>query len=186
MPDDDLEQLELIPDAVLPAVPRRLPGAGQGRPLGSKNKSTEALAQLARKFTPDIVRRLCELAINDNTILGIAAAKLILDRTWPKPRHAPIQLDLRQMSSAPDLQALMGEILNRTAAGEIAPETAAAIAGIVKDVARVAEQSPAAPQADSGLGDGDPREELARRWIRLFEAEGNGNGHANGDAEPPT
>ena len=51
----------------------------------------------------------------------------------------------------------------------------------MKDVARIADD-PHTVSAQSEIAQtDDPREELARRWLRLFEAE-NGNGH-HGDAQ---
>ena len=185
MPDEP-EQLGLAPE-ILPAEPRPrrgIPGSQFGRPRGSKNRANEKLAQLARGYAPDIVRRLCELALHDNSIVGLAAAKMILDRLWPRPRHAAVQIDLAQLNNngaRPDLHALMGEVLSRTAAGEIAPETAHALAGLMKDAMRVIEQAPAIEQADLGFAD-DPRDELAKRWLKLYDTQ-NGNGHSHGDAE---
>src|SRR4051812_29113584 len=84
---DDSPKFDLVPyDGGLGgrAIPGRI--AGPGRPRGEKNKTTSLFWRRAMKETPAIIDKVCERAKAGDMM----AARLILDRTWPEPRGAPI------------------------------------------------------------------------------------------------
>jgi hypothetical protein len=71
-----------------PAVRRAL--AGRGRPPGMKNRNSTVKRRLAELETPAIIVRVCQAAKGG----GMKAAEIILKRTWPEPRSAPVRVDI--------------------------------------------------------------------------------------------
>lgn len=67
----------------------------------------------------------------------IAAARLILERLVPVRKGRPVALDLPPLHTAADARAALGATIDAMAAGELSPEEAATIAGVV-DAARKA------------------------------------------------
>jgi hypothetical protein len=101
-----------------------------GRARGTRNLKHRALERVARSQSIPIVQKLCEQALAGDTI----AAKIILDRVWPRPRMAAIAFDLPATKSPTELRAAMHGLLADVAAGRIAPDEGEALVGIMRDV----------------------------------------------------
>jgi hypothetical protein len=109
--------------------PRHNP-AGDGRPKGAGNVRYRALERAARAESLPIVMKLIDLAKSGD----ILAARLILDRIWPRPKSAPITVDLPATGTPDEIRAAMHELLQRIASGAIAPDDGQAIMGAMKDI----------------------------------------------------
>jgi hypothetical protein len=108
----------------------RDPRNGGGRQKGSQNLKYRVFDRVARSFAVPIIQRMCELGLEGDT----NAAKLILDRVWPRPRSAPITIDLPVTKSPAELRAAMHGILADVASGRIAPDQGHAIVGMMQDI----------------------------------------------------
>ena len=100
---------------------------GKGRPEGSRNKATLALEALINGEGEDIVRTIVEDAKNGNSVYG----KALLDRLVPPRKSSPTAIDIPPVNSAADLEAALIKIVNDMATGEITPDEAQAITGVI-------------------------------------------------------
>jgi len=99
-----------------------------GRPAGSRNKATLALEMLMADDAAEVVAATIAAAKAGD----IAAARLVLDRVLPPRKGRPVQLDLPPVATASDLLAALSATLDAMAAGEIRPEEAAVVAGVLE------------------------------------------------------
>ena len=90
-----MEQQSLMPDIIVEREERLKPNGGNGRPPGATNLRRRALERAAQSEALPIILKLIELAKQGDTL----AARIILDRIWPRPKAAPIQIDLPAASS---------------------------------------------------------------------------------------
>jgi len=72
---------------------------GPGRPRGSRNSVNLLLDQVAEGGVEAIVRKVVEVATEGD----LAAARLVLSRTWSAPKGRPIQLELPDIQTPEDL-----------------------------------------------------------------------------------
>jgi len=63
----------------------------------------------------------------------MTAAKIILDRVWPRPRTAPIAVDLPVTETPADIRDAMTQLLKQTFKGEITTDDGQAIMSMLKD-----------------------------------------------------
>jgi hypothetical protein len=117
---------------------------GPGRPPGSLNKSTLLLDQLASEATENVVRAVQEQAEKGN----MYAAAILLARTWPRRRGRPVQLDLPSVADTGGLVAAQAAVIAIMAKGEISPEEAQSIAGILEFQRRTIETNDHARQIE--------------------------------------
>jgi hypothetical protein len=108
---------------------------GPGRPPGSPNKSTLLLDQLASEATETIVRTVQEKAEKGD----MYAAALLLARTWPRRRGRPVHLDLPSVADTGGLVVAQAAVVAAMAKGEISPEEASAVAGVLETQRRAIE-----------------------------------------------
>ena len=159
-----MEQIPLDPEVLGPE--RTPPNNGNGRPKGARNLKHRTLERAARSHSLPIVMKMVEMALQGDTI----AAKIILDRTWPRPRTALVALDLPQTNNPGELRAAMHNLLGRVANGEIPPDAGAALMQIMRDVLDSHKI-----QTFDGAGAGEETEEtnardlLATRLVRAIE-----------------
>ena len=62
----------------------------------------------------------------------LKAAELILARIWPPRRGRPVRLELPQARTATDVSDGMAVVVDALAAGEVTPEEAATISGVLE------------------------------------------------------
>lgn len=128
-----MEQEPLIAEVLPPARPAGTnggPNGGNGRPRGARNLKHKALERVAQSEAVPILRQLCKQALDGDT----QAAKIIFDRIWPRPRTAPIAVDLPETRTPAELRAAMHGILAQVATGQIASDDGAALVSIMRDV----------------------------------------------------
>jgi hypothetical protein len=112
-------------------------GNPKGRPPGSRNKTLVALEQLGADEVEGIVRALIEKAKSGDAM----AARPILDRVWPARKGARYQFDLPEVMKAEELPQAIAAINRQTAEGDISPDEASLIVGLVEAQRRAIETS---------------------------------------------
>jgi hypothetical protein len=164
-----MEQQTLDPEfeaIETPAPASEAPNDGNGRPRGARNRKHRALERVARSEAIPLLQTVINAAKNGDMM----AAKIILDRVWPKPRTAPITLDLPATSTPADIRSAMHELLARVAQGELTTDDGAALIGMMKDMlaahvidARILPETAAVQTVDV-------RQTFADRLARVIEA----------------
>ena len=101
---------------------------GRGRPSGSRNKASIALDKMLADDGADVVRAVLAAAKNGDML----AARLVLDRIVPVRKGRSIQLDLPTIESATDVLAALSLTVAAMADGEITPDEAAVVAGVLE------------------------------------------------------
>ena len=103
-------------------------GNPKGRPQGSRNKTIIALETLGEGEVEDIVKALIEKAKAGDPM----AARPILDRVWPARKGARLQFDLPEVAKAEELPSAIAAINRQAADGDISPDEAALIVGLLE------------------------------------------------------
>lgn len=103
-------------------------GNPSGRAAGARNKVTLALEALMEGEAEALGRKAVELALAGDTM----AMKLCLERVFPVRRGRPIRFALPAVTSTADVVKGIGAVLSATATGELTPDEAATIAGILE------------------------------------------------------
>ena len=108
---------------------------GPGRPRGSRNQSALLLDEIGREGAEKIIRVVLERAEQGD----MRAASIMLARAWPHRRGRPVRLDLPDVATAAGLVAAQAAVIAAMAKGEITPDEAAAIAGVLEAQRRAIE-----------------------------------------------
>ena len=106
---------------------------GPGRPAGSRNRATLVLDQLADGDAEKILAKVLEKANEGD----MKAAEVILARVWPARKGRRVLLNLPPVSTPQDILAALSAVVEATAEGELTPDEAALVAGLL-DVKRKA------------------------------------------------
>lgn len=162
-----MEQEPLIPEVIDPVRPRLKPNNGNGRPKGARNHRHAVLEKLAHAHSITLMERLiCEAEAGD-----MFAMKIILDRIWPKPKGAPINVGIPQTQTPSELRMAMHDALARVASGEISTDDGAALVSMMKDILAAHSVTTMLDAAAPGQAQGsDGRALLAERLARLIES----------------
>lgn len=107
-------------------------GNPKGRPLGSRNKATEAALALLGGEASALTRKAVELALAGDT----TALRLCLERIAPPRKDAPVQVQLPDIRTAADLPAAIAALLQAVAAGEVTPNEGERLARLVGEAGR--------------------------------------------------
>lgn len=99
-----------------------------GRPQGSRNKATLAIAALFEGEAEGLTRKAIELAKEGD----LAALRLCLERICPPSRERPITIDLPKIETIADIAAGTGVIIQAVARGEITPGEGTALANMLE------------------------------------------------------
>src|SRR5262245_48854935 len=158
-----MEQEPLIPE-VLDGRPE-IPNGGNGRPRGSRNIKHKVLERAVRSELLPIVQKVIAQAKAGDTY----AARLILDRVWPRPKSAPMSIDLPATRTPADTREARHGLLAKIARGDIAPDEGASIVAVMRDILdshRIQTFDPVIAAETSGV---NPRELLVTRLSRAIE-----------------
>ena len=99
-----------------------------GRPRGTRNKTTLAMEALLDGEAEAITRKAIEKALEGD----MTAIRLCLERILPTIKSRPIEIDLPPVETAEDIEAVQGAVIAAMAKGEITPDDAGTIAGILE------------------------------------------------------
>jgi hypothetical protein len=103
-------------------------GNPRGRVEGSRNRATLLLDQLADAEAEAIQRQVIDAAKAGD----LKAAELILARIWPPRRGRPVRLDLPAVRTAAEVSDGMASVVDAMAAGEVTPEEAVTVSGVLE------------------------------------------------------
>ena len=110
-------------------------GNPNGRPAGSRNKTTVAIEKLLEEDAETIATKAIELAKSGDTAL----IRLCLNRLYPQRRDRHIPFVLPEMNSPADALDAVAAITNAVAAGELTPGEAADLSQLVANYAKALE-----------------------------------------------
>jgi hypothetical protein len=100
-----------------------------GRKQGSRHGVTLLLEKLMEGSGEQIVQAVLLTAQNGD----MTAARLVLERIVPLRKGAPVNLDLPPVRTATDLVAAHGAVIEAMAGGEVSPEEAAIVCGVLEN-----------------------------------------------------
>lgn len=132
-------------DETAPKPRRRGPGrpfeAGNranpsGRPRGSKNAALIALDAIGEAAAQDLLKTVVAKARVEG---DMTAARIILDRVWPVRKGRPVTFTMPAIESAADTAKAVAAILEATASGQLTPDEASALTGIIEAMRRTLE-----------------------------------------------
>ena len=103
-------------------------GNPKGRTPGTKNATTILAANLMAEDASEIVKSVLTAAKGGDMV----AARLVLERIYPVRRGAPITFPLPPITTADDVDVALSAVTERMAAGELSPEEAGAVAGVIE------------------------------------------------------
>jgi Family of unknown function (DUF5681) len=106
-------------------------GNPAGRPSGSRNQASIMAEKLMADESDAIVRTVIDAAKGGDMV----AARLVLERLCPVRKGRPVTIDLPKVEGVNDLVVALGAVTHAMAAGEITPDEAATVAGVL-DVKR--------------------------------------------------
>ena len=112
-------------------------GNPEGRPRGSRNKTTIAVEALLDGEAKAIARKAVEKALEGD----MGALRLCLERVLPPRRDRPVVFDLPKIEGASDALNASSAVLTACAAGTLSPGEAVEIMGLISSYVRVLEMT---------------------------------------------
>jgi hypothetical protein len=103
-------------------------GNPAGKPPGTRHKLTLAAEALLDGEAEALTRKAIEIALKGDT----TALRLCLERILPPRKSRKVALDLPKIEKAEDLLQAFAAVVSGMAAGELAPDEATAIAGVLE------------------------------------------------------
>lgn len=139
-------------------------GNPNGRPKGSRNRSTLAAETLLDGEAEALTRKAIELALNGD----LGAIRLCLERLIPARRSRVIQFDLPETSTVEDVVIAYDAVITAMADGEISPDEAATVAGVLESKRKAIETVELAEELNAMKSDvAEIKEAFQRReWTR--------------------
>lgn len=108
--------------------PKGTSGNPNGKAPGTRHLATRAIEQFLDGEAEELTRKCVEMALTGDT----TAMRLCLERLSPVRKGRPVSLSLPPISGADDLLKAFGAVVASMAEGEITPEEAAAVAGVLE------------------------------------------------------
>jgi hypothetical protein len=112
------------------AATRFQPGnpGGPGRPVGSRNRASIVLDQIASDAGEAILKKMVEAAKDGD----LRAGEMVLSRVWPVRKGSPVVVPLPPIKTAADVVDALGALADAVTAGELTPEEGQAVAGVLE------------------------------------------------------
>jgi hypothetical protein len=120
-------------------------GNPRGRPLGARNRATQAIEVLLDGEAEAITRKAVELAKAGDTV----ALRLCLDRLAPVRKDRPVNFALPAIETTADLPKASGALLEAVASGELTPSEAAELGKVVEAHVRAIEVTDVAARLEA-------------------------------------
>jgi hypothetical protein len=99
-----------------------------GRPLGSKNKTTQIIQQLAEGQAEKLVQKVLEQAQAGD----VSCLKIALDRLWPAHKGQPVRMVMPQINTLHDLVPAIASVWEGLRDGHLTPEEAGILSLVVE------------------------------------------------------
>ena len=103
-------------------------GNPAGKPPGTRHRVTVLAEKLMADDAESVVRAVIGAAQSGD----MTAARLILDRIAPVRKGRPVPLPLPTVETAADVMAALGVTVTAMSEGEITPDEAAVVAGVLE------------------------------------------------------
>jgi Family of unknown function (DUF5681) len=108
-------------------------GNPHGKPRGVRHHATRVVEQLLDKDARLLAQKARDMALAGDTV----ALKLCLERLCPPRRNRPVNLDLPAIETLGDASAAISTLIASAAAGEVTPDEATSIVGLIDAKRRV-------------------------------------------------
>jgi Family of unknown function (DUF5681) len=102
-------------------------GNPSGKPRGARHRTTMAVQALLEGEAEALTRKCIELAKAGDT----TALRLCMERIAPAPKSRAVQLPMLSVETADDVLTAQAATIRAMAVGEITPDEAATIAGVL-------------------------------------------------------
>ena len=99
-----------------------------GRPKGSRNKTTIACENLLAGEAKGLTRKVIELAYSGDS----SALRLCMERIYPVRKGSLLNFALPRVDVASDIVSALGVTVDAVFQGEITPDEASALAGLLE------------------------------------------------------
>jgi hypothetical protein len=130
-------------------------GPGPGKPKGKANN----VARLLRGKWVDDAPAIADM-IKEKALAGdLDAARIILERLFPRPKDAPVELPDMPTGSLSDMT---GRVVQAVAQGELTPGEGQALASILAQHARIVETAELEKRVDEIKAQLDEQEKINR------------------------
>lgn len=106
-----------------------------GRPRGARHKATTAALARLDGQAEALTRKAIDAALTGDTV----ALRLCLDRIAPPRKDAPVSFTLPPMATAKDVATAAAVVLDAVALGDLTPNEAAQIIGLIETYRRTLE-----------------------------------------------
>jgi len=110
-------------------------GNPAGKPPGARHRVTQLVEALIENKAEALTERALQNALAGDGML----LKALLDRLAPPRKDRPIMVDLPRLTSPADAPVIAAALLEKAAAGELAPAEAAGLAGLLESYRRQSE-----------------------------------------------
>jgi hypothetical protein len=104
-----------------------------GRPKGARNKRAVLAEQITTAEFDGVVQSVVQAALGGD----MQAARIIMERLWPVRKGQPVTFDLPDDLDMAGLSEAFDAVLRATAKGELSPEEATTVAGLIEQRTRV-------------------------------------------------
>ena len=108
--------------------PKGVSGNPKGCATGSRHKATLLLEKLMSDDAEEVVQSVISAAKGGD----MTAARLVLERIVPVRKGRPVNVNLPPISSAEDVSGAIGATIEAMAQGDITPDEASVIAGVLE------------------------------------------------------
>lgn len=116
---------------------RFVPGhcGGPGRPKGEPNTVARVLRGQWAEHAEDVAQKVLDAALGGD----LDACKTILDRLYPRPKDAPVSVDLPSLDAASGLPRATAAVLVAMARGDLTPSEALSVVSALAGHGKVLE-----------------------------------------------
>jgi hypothetical protein len=94
-----------------------------GRPVGSKNRTTQLLERLAEGEAEQILQTVLKKAKGGND----ASLRMLMDRLWPPRKGQPVKLDIPPLKTSTDVLSAIRSLWSAIGDGRFTPDEASAL-----------------------------------------------------------
>ncbi len=111
-------------------------GNPAGKPKGARNRALAALDAIGEEHAPAILQTVVDAAKGGD----VRAAETILSRIWPVRKGRPVSgVELPAIATPADLVTALSVVAKAVGDGDLSPDEAQAVAGILEIQRRAAE-----------------------------------------------
>jgi Family of unknown function (DUF5681) len=110
-----------------------------GNPAGMRKGTRHRITMLAEKLMADETEAVVRSVVDAAKGGDMTAARLILDRIAPPRRGSPVSFKLPTIETAADISKALSAVMASVACGELTPDEATAISGLIETRRKVIE-----------------------------------------------